>query len=431
MKRVGRSVVVLAAGLTVAVGLGACSSGGGDQGGAPTSLVVYSADPAQAATYQPLLDAFGAENNVEVQLISYPSADFIQNFTSAVNSDSQIDVLLANGQDVRFLKNKGLLRDLGDLVNPDDLQPAAYEPFNIDGGQYAVGTGALNVTAWVYNADIFDQYGLTPPQTMADVEKIATKLQGTGIAPVSVPGGNIYLWPMWIMQTMQQTSENTPLDTTFSTLTDDTPPFDDALYVDALHQLADLGAANIFANGYQALQQDGANALFADGKAAMFFGGTWDVSSIVTQAPDLNVAVVPFPNFVPGVDSAAFGGVGIAAAAYAKAPDSHKALSDKLIQYLTSADADEAIMSGSTSAIGLPSVKSVQPASSSPLQDQIISDLLPTTVTFLDWYWPKEVTAVFQNDIQAVIGGAKSPEDAAKDAQTAFDEAKAGGWTFD
>ena len=424
-----RASLAIGVSIAIALALGACSSNSGGSGDVK-SLVVYSADPANSKIYQSLLDEFGKANDVKVQLISYPSADFIQNFTSAVNGKSQIDALFANGQDVRYLKSKSLLKDITGVTDTSKLQPVAVDPFTIDKKLYAVGTGAINVTAWVYNADIFDKYGLTPPKTIDDVAVIAKKLQGTGIAPVSVPGGNIYLWPMWMMQGIQQTSNDKPLDTTFDTLKSGAPAFDSAKYVSALSVLAKLGSDNVFANGYQALQQDSANALFSNGKAAMFFGGTWDVSSIIAQAPKLNIKLVPFPNFKPGVHSAAFGGAGIAVAAYAKAPDSHSALVNKLVKYMTSAETDKTIMSGSTSAIGLPTVKSVQPTGTSPLQKEIIDNSLPTTVTFLDWYWPKEVTAAFQNDIQSVVGGTKSPKDAAADVQKAFDTSKAGGWVF-
>lgn len=426
-----RSTLAWVAGVAMISALAACSSAAPPEGGGEvTSLVVYSADPAQAAVYQEALDVFAEQNNVEIELISYPSADFIQNFTSAVNANSQIDVLLANGQDIRFFNSKGLLRDLTGAVETSDLQPTAVEPFKIGDGLYGLGAGTLNTTAWVYNAEIFEQHDLTPPETFDDVIAIAKQLEGTDIAAMSVPGGNIYLWPIWLMQAIQQASGGTAVDTTFATLDGSGPKFSDQVYVDALAALGELGAGNVFANGYQALQQETANSLFAEGKAAMFFGGTWDVSSIVTMAPDLDLRVIPFPSFVPGVQPGAFGGTGVAAAVYSKAPEAQQAMGVELVQYLTGADATRIIAAGSTSAINLPSVKSVVPANSSPVADAIINDLLPNTVVFLDWYWPKEVTASFQTGIQAVVGGQQTPEQAAQAAQAAFEEAIAAGWVL-
>lgn len=87
-------------------------------------------------------------------------------------------------------------------------------------------------------------------------------------------------------------------------------------------------------------------------------------------------------------------------------------------------------MGANTSGIGLPAVTTVTPKGTNPLQQQIIDESLPTTVTFLDWYWPKEVTAAYQQGIQAVVGGVETPEAVAAKVQAAYDAAEAAGWVF-
>lgn len=424
-----RRATALGVGVAILLSTAACSSSGSSSGGAAKNLVVYSADPANAKVYQKLLDDFGKQNDVSIQLISYPSANFIQQFSSAVNGHSQIDALLANGQDVRYLQSKGLVGNLGSTVSTTDLIPAAYEPFTIKNNLYAVGIGGVNVTAFVYNQAIFTKYGLQPPKTVDDLIAIAQKLKGTNVAPVSVPGANIYLWPIWMMQTLQQTTNNAPTKTTFSTLQTGSPSFDSAEYTAALAEMGKLGAGGVFANGWQALKEDAAVSLFSQGKAAMFFGGSWDISTIVQQAPQMDVKAFPFPNFVPGVTSTAFGGAGVAAATYGKIESSHKSLSNKLVNYLSSAAADKQLLVG-TAAISLPTVKSVTPTTHSALQTQLVNDFLPTESTFLDWYWPKQVTSVFQEEMAAVVSGSKTATDVSKDVQTAFVAAKADGWVF-
>jgi ABC-type glycerol-3-phosphate transport system substrate-binding protein len=419
--------VSIAAAAALVLSMAACSSG--SSSGAPKSLVVYSADPANAKTYQKIMNKFGDENNVKIQIISYPSANFIQQFSSAVNGKSQIDVLLANGQDVRYLQSKELLGDLGSSVSTKDLIPAGYEPFTINNKLYAVGIGGVNVTAFIYNQAIFDKYGLTVPKTTDDLIADAKKLDGTGIAPVSVPGGNVYLWPIWMMQMLQQTTKNTPTQTTFDTLQKGSPTFDSAKYVQALDEMQKLGAGNIFANGWQGLQEDAAVSLFSQSKAAMFFGGSWDISTIAGQAPNMNIKAFDFPNFVPGVTSTGFGGAGVAAGVYGKINSNDKTLATKLVSYMSSAAVNKQLITG-TAAISLPVNKSVKPPTSSPLQDQLVNDFLPKESTFLDWYWPKQVTAAYQQGMVSVVNGSKSAADVSKDVQSAFETAKSGGWKF-
>lgn len=404
------------------------SSGGGGGGG--QTLVVYSADPANTATYQSLVNTFGAKNGVSVKIISYPSADFLKNFSSAVTGRSQVDVLLANGQDVRYLKSKNLLADITGVADTADLVGQATQPFTIDGKLYAVGTGTLSTTALVYNPAVFKKYGLTIPKTFADLQTDADKLKGTGVSLISVPGGNIYLWPIWLMQMLQQTSGNDPVTLTQNTLKAGSPDFTAKPYVDALTAMQKLGSMGVFGNGFNGVTQDAAVAQFVQQKAAMFYGGTWDLATIAKQGSALDATPLAFPTFVDGAKQGSSGGVGIAAAVYAHADPARAELDRKLAAYLASADADNTIVTAAGSGLSLPAVKSVKSALNSTLQTQIVSTFVPSTFTFLDWYWPKEVTAVFQNGVQAVVAGQQSPEDVAKAAQAAFTAAKAAGWTY-
>jgi raffinose/stachyose/melibiose transport system substrate-binding protein len=417
--------------LVVTLGsLAACGGSSGSSSGDTKTLVVYSADPANAKTYQTVLDKFGTANGVTVKLISYPSADFLKNFASAVQGRTQADVLLANGQDVRYLKSKDLLADVSGLVNPATLVPAAVTPFTIDGKQYAWGTGTLSTCTFVYNTALFEKYQLTVPKTFDDLRADAAKLKGTGVSLISVPGQNIYLWPIWVMATLQQTTGDKPSEVTVQTLQTGNPPFTDPVYVQAFDALGRLGKDGAFATGFNGVTEDAAVAAFVQQKAAMFYGGSWDISTIAQQGSKLDLKAIPFPTFVPGVKSKPTGGVGIAAGVYGHVAPQRKDLARKLVAYMASTDVDNQLVAGNTGALSLPAAVGVKSGTSSPLQTQLINDYVPQTFTFLDWYWPKEVTSAFQNGIQAVVAGRQTPEQAAKAVQDAFDQAKQGGWSY-
>jgi raffinose/stachyose/melibiose transport system substrate-binding protein len=421
------------AALVVTMGsLAACGGSSGSSGGdsKAKTLVVYSADPANAKTYQTVLDKFGTANGVTVKLISYPSADFLKNFASAVQGKSQADVLFANGQDVRYLKSKSLLGDVSGLVDSSTLVPAAVTPFTIDGKQYAYGTGTLSTCTFIYNTALFDKYKLTVPKTLDDLKADADKLKGTGVSLISVPGQNIYLWPIWLMATLQQTTSDKPSDTTASTLQSNNPPFTDPVYVKALDAMSQLGKAGVFANGYNGVTEDAAVAAFVQQKAAMYYGGSWDLSTIAQQGSKLDLKAIPFPNFVPGVTSKPTGGVGIAVGTYGHVDPSRNALARKLVTYMASTDVDTQLVAGNTGALSLPAGVGVKSGTTSALQTQLVNDYVPNTFTFLDWYWPKEVTSAVQNGVQAVVAGKQTPEAAAKAISDAFAAAKQGGWSY-
>ncbi len=50
--------------------------------------------------------------------------------------------------------------------------------------------------------------------------------------------------------------------------------------------------------------------------------------------------------------------------------------------------------------------------------------------TYLDWYWPPEVTQAFQQNIQAGVGGQKTAEQAAAGIQAVFDGVVSRGYKF-
>jgi raffinose/stachyose/melibiose transport system substrate-binding protein len=426
--RLAASLVAL---VVTASSLAACGGGSsGSSSGAAKTLVVYSADPANAKTYQTVLDKFGAANGVTVKVISYPSADFLKNFASAVQGKSQADVLFANGQDVRYLKSKSLLADVSGLVDSSTLVPPAVTPFTIDGKQYAYGTGTLSTCTFIYNTALFDKYKLTVPKTLDDLKADAAKLKGTGVSLISVPGQNIYLWPIWIMAALQQTTGGKPSEVTQQTLQTGTPAFTDPIYVKAFDAMSQLGKDGVYANGFNGVTEDAAVAGFVQQKAAMFYGGSWDISTIAQQGSKLDIKALSFPTFVPGVTSAPTGGVGIAIGVYGHVDPKRSDLARKLVTYMASKDTDTQLVAGNTGALSLPAGVGVKSGSSSALQSQLVTDFVPQTFTFLDWYWPKEVTAAFQNGIQAVVAGKQTPEQAAKAVQDAFTAAKQGGWSY-
>lgn len=424
-----RTLALAAATVGLIAPLAACGSSdsGGSGGDDPTKLVVYSAEPASVDGYKEALEPFEEANDVTVEIVSYPSDQFLTQFPNAVRAKSQIDALLVNGQDVRTLVAKDLLAPLGDAVDPSSMIDPAITPFTLDGEQYAVGVNTMYTTGVAVNTDLMTKYGLVEPKTFADLEANVAKLQGTDVSLFSVPGSNIYLWPIWFMQTLEQSSGADPLALTQQTVEGSTS-FTAPEYVEAMAALQRLGTMNLFQPGYAGVDQDGANATMVQGKAVMFYGGTWDISAISDQAT-FPLEVTTFPTYVDGVVSKPAGGAAIAAALYADVDESRKDLATKLVQYLTSVDGQEATLVATKAGFPLPTAKGVE-VESSPTAKEVAATLAPETFTFLDWYWPKEVTAAFQQAIPATVAGKQQPADAMADVQKAFEAAQASGWTY-
>ena len=50
---------------------------------------------------------------------------------------------------------------------------------------------------------------------------------------------------------------------------------------------------------------------------------------------------------------------------------------------------------------------------------------------FLDWVWPRELTETIQREIQAMMAGSKTPQEAAESIQAKYDQMVADGYTFE
>ena len=412
----------------VALLVTACTSGGSSSsttGGTAGSaaggeFIIYSADAPNAQAEQAMIQTgFGDANNLTIKVVSFPTADFLAQFQNAVRSNSEVDGLILNGQHVGFLKSKGLLSPVDDVVDRNALQPAALSPFDIDGKLYAAGIGTLNTSMVAYDKDLVAKYGLVVPKTFDDITADVEKLKGTGVSLFSFGGATTFQWPLWFMQMLQQTSGGKPVELTRQTLSTGTPAFTDTQYVEAMRQLQKLGASGAFPPGVMGTANTAAQADFLAGKSAMYYYGSWVISSFVDQAK-FPIDITSFPTFVNGVESQPTGGVTAATGIYSKTPAGKLDLSKKFVKFLTSVDGNTKFLKSTPQGFVMPATKGVPVENQSPLAARVGTDFAARSFVFLDWLWPAAVTTAFQQNIQAVVGQQKTPEAAMADIDKAF-----------
>ena len=66
-----------------------------------------------------------------------------------------------------------------------------------------------------------------------------------------------------------------------------------------------------------------------------------------------------------------------------------------------------------------------------PLAIKYGSECAPNQFTYLDWFWPPEITRSFQENQQAIVSGDKNPQEAAEAIQKVMDQLVADGYTFE
>jgi raffinose/stachyose/melibiose transport system substrate-binding protein len=427
-------------GLLMILALSSVFAGGGTQRGASEGgqkeIFIFMEqgdikDEEQANFFQ----EYERTRGIKVNIINGgPDSQYRQNLAVAINGNQQLDVLLSNGQAVRGFVSKGLLDDLTNQVTYwDRFNESAIKQFTFNEKRHALAWADTGSSGVYLNNDVLKKYNLSAPKTYDDLLKMRDVLAKDKIAVFGFGGGTIYMWPMWYFCTHNQTSGNKSIERTEAALRGQAK-FTDKDFVDAMDIIGRMGKDGLFNVGFNGMETAQGYAVFTSGNAALFFGGTWCLPEFRDAGMTGDkLGLVPFPIVVPGAKSEQTGDAGGPALSILKtlSVERKKAAID-LMDYITDLNRSQAYWDK----IGNPVPKALKGYDPGPKADPlvrqvIIPELVPTTVTFLDWIWPPEVVAAFQQQIQATAGGQTSAVNAMAEIQKVFDNLVKSGYNFD
>jgi raffinose/stachyose/melibiose transport system substrate-binding protein len=379
---------------------------------------------------------FEEQHNVKIKVVTTKSDKFMETFMASHNAKQTIDVLNLNGQDVRYMAVSGMIKDITPVVSgyQDRFNQSALNPYTFEGKVFAIPAGSMATSAIFYNKSLLDKHNLEAPKTLQDFIAVNDVLKKDGVSTISFNGKDIYMWSMWFFQTFAQTSGNKSVERTMDTLRGNAK-FTDPDYLGAMKALQEFGKNNLFEPGVNGVDGTASKAIFATGKAAMFYGGSWELDGFQKSAKEsggkLELAVAHFPMVTDqsSIQPQSTGGSGSGIAVSSTIDPKKEELASQFIDFWTSDAVQQQILDDTNGvfAVNL----NVKSKKEDPLVKDLTTNYLPQTVTFLDWYWPPEITKAFQQNIQAVVGGQEEPEAAMQDIQKTFDDLVAKGYNFD
>ncbi|MBD2846846.1 extracellular solute-binding protein [Paenibacillus sp. IB182496] len=380
---------------------------------------------------QTVLDGFIAENP-EVKSVTWdaqgPVADQVTRMMTANLGGEYMDMVAcaANPTNTTFI-DKGILKDITADIEPfkDRIDPSALNAYSRDGKVYGIPIATMSTSTFYYNKDLFAELGLEVPTTYEELLTVSEAVKEAGHMAVIHQGKNAWYWPMWLMETLAQTSGDS-VGKTESNLSGETK-FTDEADVEALRLVGQFVEDGIIDGNTLTVDTDGMRSAFASQQAAMYYGGTWELSWLQDNVTDFEYGAFEFPKLPDTIGDPKHGGgpdYGICVSSNIK--DDNQEYAIKLMEYLTRPEVADQYLG-----IYKPIFASIEGVTLS--DEPIAQDLqghYDNTVRFLDWIWPVEVKDAIASSLQGIAGGMVSAEEAAATIQAAYDQLVADGYVY-
>jgi len=164
------------------------------------SLVIYNSyqsDPEPRVADEELVRMFMDEHpDIEIVHSTVAHEDFKQAIRAYLTASTPPDVMTwFAGNRARFFIDRGLIMDISDVWETEgwnDSYPAGFRALStVDDKQYFLPT-SWYWWAVYYRTDIFDQYGLEPPETWEEFLQVCDTLKQNGVTPLAI--GTKYRW---------------------------------------------------------------------------------------------------------------------------------------------------------------------------------------------------------------------------------------------
>jgi raffinose/stachyose/melibiose transport system substrate-binding protein len=249
-------------------------------------LLSRPADGSVITTMKKIADEYAASHpGFSLNLITTPDRpSYIQKYETLAAANQLPDLFDTDAtpfaqklaQQGRMIDVDKLLKDLGlyDSYRPNALN---YQRFD-DGSLYMVPMQFELEFFW-YNKALFQEAGVSVPQSLDDLPAMCAKLRAVGITPIAIDGQD--QWPLERYVSYQPFRTAGP--SYVQNLKSAHAKFADAPGEKMAGWLQQLGTNKCFEDGFASEGYADAQNLFTSGKAAIYNIGTWELSSLATD----------------------------------------------------------------------------------------------------------------------------------------------------
>ena len=232
--------------------------------------------------------------DVKVKIETTPGPEFFEKLQTQASSDTLPDVFWMNAPNFQLYASNKMLEPATPLIDQKLADPANYPPelnelYTLDGVQYGLPKD-YDTIAVFYNKALFDKAGVEYPskdwtwEEMREKAKaVSTKLDGVYGVAGNVAGGH-------------ETYYNTMLQAGGTIISEDKKKsgFDDPKSIEGLQYIRDLIADKSMPTPAE-LSDTPANQMFLNGRAAMFWAGSWSNAELLGSDLKKDIEVAPLP----------------------------------------------------------------------------------------------------------------------------------------
>ncbi|MFS1512165.1 ABC transporter substrate-binding protein [Chengkuizengella sp. SCS-71B] len=348
----------------------------------------------------------------------------------AAGNQPDIFDLFGGADTIRYAKADRLL-SLNSILDELGLtdQFIELDEFTVDGEVYGLPIGGFT-EGYFYSKPIFEELGVEPPSTWAELEDIALKSKEAGYVPFAMAAQGAWV-PMMTMNTLVGHSAGPD---SIQGLIEGTHKWTDPEMVSAFEYLQDFVEKDYFKRGSLGLDYGEQRNQLIAGEAVMMFDGSW-TSSVFTdpeQAGDMlgDIGYFGMPGVPNGVgdQTAVNAGFSNGYGFSSTIADDEKKL-EAVKQFIKSMYNEEMQKRGLIEDNVLPSMKVADLSGVDPLMSEIIEVMNSAGGAFpaIDGVIQAEVNTILGEGIQRILGNDVDPLEMLEEVQQVQDKANQDG----
>lgn len=261
-----------------------------------TMWTIATEGDANYQAYQNAIADYEEEHpDVTIEMESFENESYKTKIKAAVAANELPDIYFTwgGGFSSAFVEaGKSMELDSYYDAYKDDLPESTLKYATYDGKLYGVPY-VVSISGIFYNKAMFEQYGLTEPQTWDELIQVCQTFIDNGITPFGVSVKEAWVMAMFNDALTLKCVGDEKINTAF--IRGGQSYLDDS-FVDAANKLQELISMGAFSESATGLSNDEAVASFTNGTVPMFVTGAWMDSSITNDAenPD-DFGFMPFP----------------------------------------------------------------------------------------------------------------------------------------